>query len=94
MKEYIVFVKLINGKKAAAGKMLTHRFISSYESGEKWKLVYFEFKNSKRMAELKEKKLRSLNKKVLMEVVKRSNPELLDLKYTINRNNIFEELIY
>jgi len=97
MKEYIVYVKLINGKKAAACKMPAHMFISSCgleENSNKWKLVYFEFKSTKRLAETKEKKLKSLNMKALIDIVKRSNPELLDLKYTINRNNITKELIY
>jgi hypothetical protein len=97
MKDYIVYVKLINDKKAATGKMPTHRFLSSFGravNGEKWKLVYFEFKSTKRAAEAKEKKLGSLNKKVLLDMVKISNPELLDLKYTINESSILEELIY
>jgi len=97
MKEYIVYVKLFNDKKNAVGKMLTHRFITSYKpetNGENWKLIYFEFKSTIRSAQAKEKKLRLLKKNILMDFVRRSNPELLDLKYTINSSNILEELIY
>lgn len=77
--------------------MLTSSFIAGcHPSGnsENWKLVYFEFKANKRSAEAGEKKLRSLNKKSLMNYIRKSNPEMLDLKYTINSNKITEELIY
>ena len=97
MKEYIIFVRLVNDKKILTGKMLTNRFISPYYSGENmdgWKLVYFEFKANKRSAETREKKLRTLKKNILMDFVRKSNPELLDLKYTITGNKIIEELIY
>jgi hypothetical protein len=97
MKEYIVYVKHVNGKRIQAGKMLTSSFIAGCHPADgngNWKLVYFEFKASKRSAEAGENKLRSLNKKSLMDYVKKSNPEMLDLKFTINSNKITEELIY
>src|SRR4030095_1498751 len=101
MNDYIVYVKTLNNKRLVVGKMKVSGFnelnrIS--ENGGSFKLIYFEYRKNIRSAEMKEKKLKSLPRTKLIDEIKKSNPELLDLKHTIPPPNQagrnFEELIY
>jgi len=97
MNEYIVYVKMLRNKRLVIGKMKSTAFNGGYEltkNNKGGKLIYFELKKNIKGAQAAENKFKSLTRNKLMEKIKNINPELLDLKQTINNNKYFKELIY
>jgi hypothetical protein len=97
MNEYIVYVRLLRNKRLVIGKMRLAAFNAAADpTGNDLggKLIYFELKKNMRAAVLIENKFRSLTRNKLMDKIRNINPELFDLKQTINNNiNYLKELI-
>jgi predicted GIY-YIG superfamily endonuclease len=66
----------------------------SNEKTSSGKLIYFEIKKNIRIAQAAENKFKSLTRNKLIEMIRKSNPELLDLKNTLNQNDHLKELVY
>ncbi|HEY3249803.1 MAG TPA: hypothetical protein VGK25_01665 [Ignavibacteria bacterium] len=97
MNEYIIFVKLLKNKRLVIGRMKLSGIKELNKiglNGQSWKIIHLEFRKNIRSAEMRENKLKSLTRTRLLEEIRKSNPELLDLKHTIISRNFFEELIY
>jgi hypothetical protein len=97
MTEYIVYVKIFRNKRLDIGKIKSARLNGSEKSNEKTssgKLIYFEIKKNIRIAQAAENKFKSLTRNKLIEMIRKSNPELLDLKNTLNQNDHLKELVY
>jgi predicted GIY-YIG superfamily endonuclease len=97
VSEYIIYIKILKNNKIIIGKLRTSSLKDISANGsekDSWKLIYFENKKGIRAAEMRERKLKSLNRKKLFEEIRKSNPELLDLKYTITNASLSEQSIY
>lgn len=87
-RRYIVCVRQLKNKKMVIEISSGNENISP--APKEGKLVYYEIKNNVRTAVAREKKLKSLNRLKLVEVVKRGNPEMFDLRDTLSLDNINE----
>jgi len=94
MTEYIVYVKILKNNRLVIGKMRLAALNDTNDNGTRGKLIYFEHKKNIRAAQAAENKFRSLTRNKLIEKIRNTNPELLDLKHTIHNSNHLKELIY
>jgi len=97
MTEYIVFVKILKNKRMVIGNMRLRDMNGINDPNERRqgsKLIYFEIKKNMRVAQAAENKFRSLTRNKLIEKIRNTNLELLDLKHTVYNTNHIKELIY
>ncbi len=87
-REYIVYIRELKSKKMVV-EVSQGEIANGYAQNE-GKLVYYEVKNNIRTAMAREKKLKSLNRLKLIEMVRNNNPEMLDLRNTLTSNDINE----
>lgn len=97
MTEYIVYVRMLRNKRLVIGKMRLAAFNTvAGSAGNSFggKLIYFELKKSIRQAQAVENRFKSLTRNMLMDKIRNINPELSDLRQTIDYNsNFFKEII-
>ncbi|MCI0450100.1 MAG: hypothetical protein L0Y79_10030 [Chlorobi bacterium] len=86
-REFIICIRQLKNKKMVVE--ISNRVYSSPGLKDE-KLVYYEVKKNIRAAMAREKRLKSLNRLKLVEVVKRGNPEMFDLRDTLSLDNINE----
>jgi predicted GIY-YIG superfamily endonuclease len=97
MSEYIVFVKIKKNNRIEIGtKKLNALNGPNAETrrapGEK--VIYFERKKNIRAAMAAESKFKLLTRNRLIEKIRYTNPELLDLKHTIFDSEFLKESNY
>ena len=89
---------MLKNKRLLIGKMKLSSFNATNNSAKNnkaGKIIYFELKKNIRGAQEVENKFRSLTRNKLIDKIRNINPELFDLKQTIDNNiNYLKELIY
>ncbi len=87
-KEFIVYVKMTRPNKLSTGVLSAMtakpegsngRTVVAISGRDHANIVFYETRKSKRQAVAREKELKKLNRKKLTELVRQSNPEMLDI---------------
>jgi predicted GIY-YIG superfamily endonuclease len=87
-REYIVYVKQLKSRKMVVEVSNGNGLSPKAQTDAK--IVYYEVKTNAKTATAREKKLKSLNRTRLQELVRGSNPDMLDLRTTLNSGIINE----
>jgi len=95
MNEYILYIRMMKNGRIVIGKMRPNSlngFLKKDTGAAGWKLIYFESRKSMRSAQMLERKFSSMTRASLLNEIRKSNPELLDLKYALSNTNLTQEV--